>query len=437
MPSGWPTTEQKRPRVAGIGLNDSQLAEIRPFCGDLRPAQSVQAYLADFEWWETDVVVACGLDQAVIDPGVHLLTVGPMSLGVWQRNRGRPGQHFRELVRMHTRSRARELAVAYQCPPTYRNLAETLAKALGSDQKPPPTITVSEAGELLREPVVLTSGDQPVALRLQWADRDWGHASEITKVDVVALYLPLLSNLSHWFRAFLADISEFDPARVPQDLHLFGDSSDWYTPEETAIAQQISGIEQEIERLNDDRTRAKAQLAIAGKTADATVRRALTEFGDELVDAVSEILREIGFLVESMDDAVKPNEAKREDLRLTLTGRPDWEAIVEVKGYGKGIKTNDASKVRMHRERYIAETRREPDLTMWLVNPFREMDPSLRPGPDKHVDQTAKIVGVACVLTTDLYQQWKLYKEGQCEASEIVQLLVAAEPGLWRPTSAG
>ena len=437
MPSGWSIAEKKRPRVAAIGLNDSQLAEIRPFCGDLRPAQSVYAYLADFEWWETDVVVASGLYQAEIDPGVHLLTVGPMSLGVWQGTGSRPDQHFRELVRMDTRSRARELAVAYQCPPTYRNLAETLAKALGSVQKPPPTITVSEAGELLRQPVVLTSGDHPVALRLQWADRDWGHPSEITGVDVVALYLPFLSNLSDWFRAFLADISEFDPARVPQDLPLFGDSSDWYTPEETAFARQILEIEQEIERLNDDRTRAKAQLARAGKTADATVRRAITEYGEELVDAVSEILGEIGFIVERMDDAIKPNEARREDLRLTLTGRPDWEAIVEVKGYAKGIKTIDASKVRMHRDRYIADARRHPDLTMWLVNPFREMDPSVRPAPDQHVDQAAKIVGAACVLTTDLYQQWKLFKEGQCEASEIVQRLVGAEPGLWRPSLAG
>ena len=44
-------------------------------------------------------------------------------------------------------------------------------------------------------------------------------------------------------------------------------------------------------------------------------------------------------------DAELKEEAKREDLRLTLEDRPGWEAIVEVKGYKKGTRTKDARQI--------------------------------------------------------------------------------------------
>lgn len=61
--------------------------------------------------------------------------------------------------------------------------------------------------------------------------------------------------------------------------------------------------------------------------------------GDELVAAVADILSSLWSGVRDMDAERAPGTAKREDLRLTLGGRPGWEAIVEVKGYTKGTKT--------------------------------------------------------------------------------------------------
>lgn len=158
MSMGRSTTLRKRPRVAGIGLDESQLAAIRPYCGDLRPAQNVSHYLHHFSWTETDVVVAGGLNQDEIDPGVHLLTIGPMSHGVWQQFGVRPTPRYRELARMDTGNRERELAVAPQSLPVYRSLADSLAHELSRAEQPPPTATAPETGELLRHPVVVTSG---------------------------------------------------------------------------------------------------------------------------------------------------------------------------------------------------------------------------------------------------------------------------------------
>jgi len=142
----------------------------------------------------------------------------------------------------------------------------------------------------------------------------------------------------------------------------------------------------------------------------------------------------MGFSVEQMDDAKQPHEAKHEDLRLTLAAQPDWQAVVEVKGYTKGVKANDAQQVRKHRDRYIAEMGREPNLTIWLVNPWREMDPSDRPAPGNDIEESARIVGAVCVPTTDLYRLWKSLMAGESAQDDVVGLLVDAEAGMWRPS---
>ncbi|MDE2895185.1 MAG: hypothetical protein OXN87_07305 [Chloroflexota bacterium] len=146
------------------------------------------------------------------------------------------------------------------------------------------------------------------------------------------------------------------------------------------------------------------------------------------------MLEEMGFAVERMDDAKQPHDAKHEDLRLRLADYPDWEAIVEVKGYTKGVKANDAQQVRMHRDRYSAEMGQEPNLTIWLANPWREMDPSDRPAPGKDIDESARIVGAVCVPTTDLYRLWKLVKAGDSGQDDVVGLLVEAETAMWPPS---
>lgn len=434
MTGRWSTTSTKRPRVAAIGLDESQLEAIRQYCGDLRPAQSVEAYLKRYSWSETDVVVASRSHYTEIDSAVHLMTIGPMSLGFWHRQDHQGAVGFRELVRMDGDNRERELAIAPQCLPMYGDLAEELIQELSAAELPPPTVVVTDAGELLRQPLVVTSTGNPVALRLQLADRGWGTSPITSGVDVVALFLPDASDLSQWFATFLADISEFDPDRVPEPPGRLGDLSAWYTPEESAVAQRISEIEDEMERLRDERVQMEGELVRARNVADATVRRAIWNHGEALVDAVSGLLKEIGFTVEEMDKGKRPNEPKHEDLRLTLADRPEWEAIVEIKGYGKGVRTKDAQQVRTHRDHYLAEKRRAPDLTLWIVNPYRDNDPSTRSVPDKNVEVAAVIVDAVCVVTTDLYQQWRLVKQGKRSSIDVVQQLLEAESGLWRPS---
>ena len=118
------------------------------------------------------------------------------------------------------------------------------------------------------------------------------------------------------------------------------------------------------------------------------------------MEAVKEILEELGFAVRDMDAETEQGQPKREDLRLTIPDRSGWEAIAEVKGYPGGTKTSDARQIREFRDRYISETSRAPDLTLWIANTHRHVaDPSSRPAPDGNVGETSP-GGVAAQVMT-------------------------------------
>ena len=199
-----------------------------------------------------------------------------------------------------------------------------------------------------------------------------------------------------------------------------------------ALAGRISEIDLEFERLTTEREHLQRDLAAEAERADRGIRQALWSDGD-LVTAVKDVLAEFGFTVRNIDAELKQNEPKREDLRLTLQEFPDWEAIVEVKGYPSGTKTNDARQIRQHRERYITEVGRLPDLTIWLSNEYRTMDPSSRPVPDQNVKDAAELIGTVHVLTSDLYRQWSLVSAGSLDRETVIKSLMNAHPGLWTP----
>ena len=240
-----------------------------------------------------------------------------------------------------------------------------------------------------------------------------------------------------WFRAFLCDVHESDPGRVPQAPPSLSQPWDWYTPEEKELANRISQIDSEIERLTKVGGQLQTELTAEGERAAKGIRRALWADGDELIAAVGKILADLGFAVRDMDAELTEGEPKREDLRLEHQSLRGWQAIVEVKGYTRGTKTNDARQIREHRDRYIEEEGRSPDLTVWLANSFRRMDPSSRPATDQNVKDAAEAIGAVHVLSTDLYRQWALVAAGSLDAETVVQSLVNADPGLWTPPDLG
>ena len=158
------------------------------------------------------------------------------------------------------------------------------------------------------------------------------------------------------------------------------------------------------------------KLEAEGQKADSGIRQALWADGDELTAVVGVMLDDLGFKACDMDADLRQGEPKREDLRLKRENVPGWQAMVEVKGYTSGTKTNDARQIREHRDHYIREKGRPPDLTVWLSNPYRKGEPSSRPAPDQQVKDAAENIGAVHVLASDLYRQWVLVAAGNLDS---------------------
>ena len=415
--------EAQRPRVLALGLSDAEARSIEPLCGVLRRAQTLGAYLSQFNWSETDIVVAGPALNGETMQAAHLLTLGR----VRYRRRNAKGEVAARSMSWVWNTE-RETAVAAHCQQRYVTLSAELAQSLRGSASPPDIFGHRHLGEgdQYTQLVTTTSG-YAAGLRLVIE-----HEPEGETIDLV---LPNVPNLSEWFRAFLEDIHSTDPDRVPTKPPRLMKPSDWYTPEEENLAQEIAAATLEVERLGEVQAELETKLNEAGTAADSGIRQALWGNGGELVTAVGGVLTDLGFSVRDMDAGLPIGAPKREDLRLTHDGYPDWEAIVEVKGYSGGTRTSDARQIREQRERYTGENSRVPDLTLWLANPHRETDPSSRPRPDGQVGDTARLIGAVHALSSDLYLQWTHVKAGRLSQDVVVGSLVRAEPGLWVPPS--
>ena len=423
-------TTPRRPRVAAIGLNRNQLASLAPLCGELRPAGLLGGYLLDYSWTETDVLVAGDLGGAAVDSSVNLITVGPAGFH-WSDSFG-SGVGDRSHFVNEAANTERELAVPPSCPDLYKPLATDLSSQLSQAAEPSAVFDTSRND---RTALIETTSGHPVALRLVLPMRSGSPDDEAS--TPIALLLPPAVDVAAWFRAFLSELHELDPARIPHAPPRLSQPSDWYTHQERGLADRIAEVDAELEGLKSERDQLQTELTAAGERADRGIRRALWADGDELIAAVGKVLADLGFAVRDMDAELAEGEPKREDLRLAQKDEPGWQAMVEVKGYSSGTKTNDNRQIREHRERYILEEGRLPDLTVWLANSYRRRDPSTRPAPDQNVKDAAVAVDAVHVLATDLYRQWALVATGSLDNETVVQSLVNADPGLWSPPVSG
>ena len=409
-----------RPRVAAIGLDDPQIASIEYLCGTLRLASSLEEYLQGYSWTETDVVVSKDMHDRTSDIEANILAIGTSDFKWGAPNEGGYISTYRNTER--------ELSISPSCPDIYKPPATELSSQLSRAVEPP---VVAMTFLKYKTALIETTSGRAVAMRLVLPTEPMG--TDDAPLGYIALLLPEGSNLSAWFRAFLWDLHTCDPAQVPQAPPRLNQPSDWYTPQERILSDRISQIQSEMERLSDEVNAFEMQLASAGEKADKGIRQALWGDGDGLIAAVREMLTHLGFTVRNMDAEVPKGELRREDMRLTLAGLTSWQGLVEVKGYTNGIRTNDNRQIREYRDRYIQEQGRPPDLTVWLSNPFRTMDPSFRPAPDQNVKDAAEAIGAVHVLASDLYRQWTLVASGSLEAETIVESLRNADPGLWSP----
>ena len=419
-----------KPRVAAIGLDETQVDSIRPLCGELWTSPSWTRYLKKYSALETDIAVVARPTGTWSGAPKHMLLIRPGALNIPYRRSGSRASDSPIQFVSDISNTERDVWVADACPELYAAPAAELVQALRQRDEAAPAVYCSLSPDDAVIPLILTTSHRAIALRgtVRWVPETVDDDGS----EGIVVALPDATGLVAWFRVFLLDVREHDPDCVPMPPPTFARPSDWYTPEQRRLAQRIAELDASVERLLEDRKSLEEQMAEEDEEAEGGIRRALSADGDDLVAAVERILADLGFTARNMDSEIEPGEPKREDLRLTLPGRSGWEAIVEVKGYTSGTKTNDARQIRAHRDRYQREEGRLPDQTIWIANPYRSTDPSTRTAPDANVDEAAAIAGAVYALTTDLYLLWVADAENHPDCSSAVQELIEAEPGLWR-----
>ena len=419
-----------RPRVAIIGFDEMQTQAISRLCGSPRPAPTMQAYLEDYDLLdETDIVVASDIDGLQVF--THVMAIASTKIE-WV-DYAPDGLRVRKISA--TRSRAREMSVASTCPHVYREAAGSLVDSLRHVDRPPPTFGASLDDAINERAIALQalveSGQQKTrAARFAFQG--------IMNRPLVGLVLPQEADAVAWFRSFLADLHEADPERVPQLPPSPELSETWHTPDELWLGGLIQQADEKLVAALGERDHYLAQFRAVGKREEEEgMRRVLYADGEDLEEAVGDIFQSLGFTVRDMDAETPSGEPKREDFRLTGNWCPDWEALVEVKGYKKGVKSNDTRQLTDHREAYNRANGHPPDQALWVVNPHRLDAPASRPPIGSNIADRAETAGWVCINATDLYRLWTTTAQGATQRDLAIMSLVNAEPGAWDATVIG
>lgn len=188
-----------------------------------------------------------------------------------------------------------------------------------------------------------------------------------------------------WIEALVHEWAEHDRASFASVIP-WREQPAWMNADEVALSQQLADIACRralaLAAFRQEEDDAERALAVARTTADREERVLLTGQGPDLVRVVTVALTCLGFTVEDMDSEMGPGVPLLEDLRLRLPGRPQWEALVEIKGHLKrGLKLEDLGQARRPRERYFEEKKRWPDMVMLVHNGQASLPPEQRPRP--------------------------------------------------------
>jgi hypothetical protein len=253
-----------------------------------------------------------------------------------------------------------------------------------------------------------------------------------------------VENLPAWVASALDHLHERDPDRFPRRPS-WKDEWRWQTPDEQRLSEAIRTVEAHRQAILDDldstERALRAEQADARAAADAYERAWLTLQGDELVAVAATALRELGFDVVEVDATVVPGQPLLEDLQVTDPESPAWMALVEVRGYTSGAKSNDLGRIRRFVDHYTAENGQTPPARWYLVNHTIGTDPSLRPGMLEGAEKDTKMFASEGGLAWDTSQLFSLMvsvRSGIASSAEVRALLRDSAgrlsvPAAWEP----
>ncbi len=211
--------------------------------------------------------------------------------------------------------------------------------------------------------------------------------------------------------------------------------SEWQSPEEQNISNEINQVDLAFEQAEKDYekevNKLKEMLSAEQKKSDKNYRILLTGDGEELKKAVISALSAFGFKILDVDTTRNKSDLL-EDLHITQNDTPDWLAISEVRSHKGGAQSGDLLKIGRQWSRYQKEHNgEEPSCAWYIVNHSRNKSPSERHLAMKDNKDDANLFAESyeglIIDTTVLFKLWMDLLDGSRTAAEIIKLLVSSK----------
>lgn len=271
------------------------------------------------------------------------------------------------------------------------------------------------------EPFIETGDERPLAGRY--------HRSSNAEVWVLPDGTP---DLLPWVHAAIGEWHRRCPDRFP-GFPDWSQETQWQTSSESKLADDLEKLHEErANAIASFETREHAlQIQLDAATADANAyeRALLTQQSDPLKQAVQRALEELGFTVVDADGE-NPDDDHLEDLRVEDPDTPGWICLTEVKGYGKGAQTAAIAQFIRFQARFQQRTGRPANALWYVVNQFKDRDPSTRQPVLNGKEEDITAFSAAGGLVIDTVQLFRLLQQvqlGTLAASEARKLLRSGE----------
>lgn len=425
------------PRILFEEVPDAVFAELAPLAGTAQRV-SRDASIHASDW---DLLVTSAPDAGRRDKSLHVLSFGAEEL-----DRTTLNSDSRQMTRGHE-TQARRGVVAEGLDQTLCDLVRrTIVDQISEDAKSTWVIGVGWDDSMRTEDLAGTVvplvhiGQERYVYALERRRRN------NVKGSALCWALPART-VGHreWLLYVLDRLRTDDPDRFPSDPD-WQSRDTWAPPALAKAMHQLSAHDAETEsvlkRMQERREALVREVSDLAVSASAGVWRLLNSQGDELVSATIDVLTDLGFRVRNMDGHHdEKTGAKLEDLRVTDPDDPEWECLVEVKGYTKGAKVRDISQIvgrpSVH---YAAEEGHVPSTVWHVVNTFLATDPTARPDavPSDLDLQPLTDAGGALIDTRDLFRAWRDTKIGAVAADDVrrsMRTAVTRWSGLGPPAS--
>lgn len=410
--------DDPHPRVLFFGIGDDDIEAMRA----LVPTARIVEWNETVEEDEYDAAVTTEEDPGRLSPHLHVLAIDARTLDMEDLGEGHStsfGRYFQ--------THADQLEIPDELPTDLqrlisRSIVPNLSRGtekhtwgyhVSRFQSPTSDVNTGDLKGNCVPFLHVGPARMPIALERRRKGRHsaicWAIPAETTE-------------RAEWFRLFLKRVREVDPDKFAGDAE-WRTSPDWAPPQTLKHIQERNALSTTREEFlaESDRQIRKNEQALKASLDEANggALRLVTRQGEPLVDAVTNVMTQFGFTVENMDPIhVARHGTKFEDLQVRDPDDSDWVAIVEVKGFSKGVKVNEIAKITQRPVvQFLKDNNKAPSAVWAIANHNMTLDPQHRGpfvgNPDVDLHNFQNVDGGACFDTRDIYRLWRAVESGE------------------------